>query len=87
MWRIFWRDLSPCRTVTARRGRARASARNSQSSSLARPSSAGAWTLTFNASPSQPTTALRGALGTALIASVQEASGVATVRWREIVLS
>lgn len=48
------------------------SARNSQSSSLARPSSAGAWTFTLSASPSQPTTALRGALGMALIARVQE---------------
>eukprot|EP01031_Cornospumella_fuschlensis_P051831 gene51831-63379_t len=56
---LAWRFARLTRTVTARRGRARVSARNSQSSSLARPSMAGAWTLTFNASPSQPTTALR----------------------------
>ena len=56
----------------ARRGRPSSSARNSQSAAVARPSTGGAWTLTFRASPSQPHTTLRGALGMALIARVQE---------------
>ena len=73
MRRIFWRERSPRSTVTARRGRPSSSARNSQSAAVARPSTGGAWTLTFRASPSQPHTTLRGALGMALMARVQEA--------------
>jgi len=72
MRRIFWRERSPRRTVTARRGRPSSSARNSQSTAVARPSTGGAWTLTFRASPSQPQNTLRGALGMALMARVQE---------------
>lgn len=67
----FWRDFSPWRSVTARLGRPSFSARKRQSSSLARPSRAGAWTLILSASPSQPAIAVRGALGIALMASVQ----------------
>ena len=46
MRRTFWREVSPRRTVIARRGRSSRSARNSQSASLARPSTGGAWTTT-----------------------------------------
>lgn len=70
----FCRDVSPRSSVTARRGRPSCFAKKSQSASLARPSTAGAWTLTFNASPSQPLTSVRGAFGMALIASVQESA-------------
>lgn len=63
----FWRDSSPWRTVTARRGSSSASARNSHNATEARPSTGGAWTFTFKASPSQPQTSLRGAFGIALI--------------------
>jgi hypothetical protein len=36
----------------------------------------GAWIFTFNASPSQPTISLRGALGMTLMARVQEGTDI-----------
>ena len=52
------------------------------SAAVARPSTGGAWTLTFRASPSQPATALCGALGMALMATVQEGVIIAKNYWR-----
>ena len=63
---IFRREENPAVIRTAREGNPNSVARNSQSASLALPSVAGAWTLTFKSSPSQPTIPFREAPGTTL---------------------
>jgi len=67
----FSRAAAPVASVTAPRGRWRISARKRQSSALALPSTGGDLSRTLSASPSQPTSALLGALGTAFIVSRQ----------------
>jgi len=67
----FSRAAAPVASVTAPRGSASASARKRQSSALALPSTGGDLSRTLSASPSQPTSALWGALGTAFMVSRQ----------------
>jgi len=63
---IFFREENPEVIRTARAGNLNSEARNSQSASLALPSVAGALTLTFKSSPSQPTIPFREEPGTTL---------------------
>lgn len=63
---IFLREENPEVIRTARAGNPNSEARNSQSASLALPSVAGARTLTFKSSPSQPTIPFREEPGTTL---------------------